>query len=342
MSKKLNLAVIFGGRSGEHEVSIVSAKSVIREANKKKYNVKEIFINKNGEWILDNKKTNPTESLKETDVVFPVLHGPFGEDGAIQGFLELSDVPYVGAGVAASAVCMDKVLMKEVFEGVGLPITRCLVFLRDSIEENEDEAISSIEEQLDYPMFTKPANLGSSVGIAKAKNRKELKEGLQTAALYDRKILVEEGVNNVREIEVSVLGNNNPEVSVCGEVIPYREFYDYDDKYVLGKTKFEVPADLPDKKSKEIQQIALKAFKSTDCSGMARVDFLIDERSKKVYISEINTIPGFTKISMYPKLWEASGLPFSNLIDELITLALERYNNRSKNKTSYPSKLLET
>ena len=342
MSKKLNLAVIFGGRSGEHEVSIVSAKSVIREADKKKYNVKEIFINKNGEWILDNKKTNPTESLKETDVVFPVLHGPFGEDGAIQGFLELSDVPYVGAGVAASAVCMDKVLMKEVFEGVGLPITRCLVFLRDSIEENEDEAISSIEEQLDYPMFTKPANLGSSVGIAKAKNRKELKEGLQTAALYDRKILVEEGVNNVREIEVSVLGNNNPEVSVCGEVIPYREFYDYDDKYVLGKTKFEVPADLPDKKSKEIQQIALKAFKSTDCSGMARVDFLIDERSKKVYISEINTIPGFTKISMYPKLWEASGLPFSNLIDELITLALERYNNRSKNKTSYPSKLLET
>ena len=341
MSKKLNLAVIFGGRSGEHEVSIVSAKSVIREADKKKYNVKEIFINKNGEWILDNKKTNPTESLKETDVVFPVLHGPFGEDGAIQGFLELSDVPYVGAGVAASAVCMDKVLMKEVFEGVGLPITRCLVFLRDSIEENEDEAISSIEEQLDYPMFTKPANLGSSVGIAKAKNRKELKEGLQTAALYDRKILVEEGVNNVREIEVSVLGNNNPEVSVCGEVIPYREFYDYDDKYVLGKTKFEVPADLPDKKSKEIQQIALKAFKSTDCSGMARVDFLIDERSKKVYISEINTIPGFTKISMYPKLWEASGLPFSNLIDELITLALERYN-KSKNKTSYPSKLLET
>ena len=341
MSKKLNLAVIFGGRSGEHEVSIVSAKSVIREADKKKYNVKEIFINKNGEWILDNKKTNPTESLKETDVVFPVLHGPFGEDGAIQGFLELSDVPYVGAGVAASAVCMYKVLMKEVFEGVGLPITRCLVFLRDSIEENEDEAISSIEEQLDYPMFTKPANLGSSVGIAKAKNRKELKEGLQTAALYDRKILVEEGVNNVREIEVSVLGNNNPEVSVCGEVIPYREFYDYDDKYVLGKTKFEVPADLPDKKSKEIQQIALKAFKSTDCSGMARVDFLIDERSKKVYISEINTIPGFTKISMYPKLWEASGLPFSNLIDELITLALERYN-KSKNKTSYPSKLLET
>ena len=341
MSKKLNLAVIFGGRSGEHEVSIVSAKSVIREADKKKYNVKEIFINKNGEWILDNKKTNPTESLKETDVVFPVLHGPFGEDGTIQGFLELSDVPYVGAGVAASAVCMDKVLMKEVFEGVGLPITRCLVFLRDSIEENEDEVISSIEEQLDYPMFTKPANLGSSVGIAKAKNRKELKEGLQTAALYDRKILVEEGVNNVREIEVSVLGNNNPEVSVCGEVIPYREFYDYDDKYVLGKTKFEVPADLPDKKSKEIQQIALKAFKSTDCSGMARVDFLIDERSKKVYISEINTIPGFTKISMYPKLWEASGLPFSNLIDELITLALERYN-KSKNKTSYPSKLLET
>ena len=342
MSKKLNLAVIFGGRSGEHEVSIVSAKSVIREADKKKYNVKEIFINKNGEWILDNKKTNPTESLKETDVVFPVLHGPFGEDGAIQGFLELSDVPYVGAGVAASAVCMDKVLMKEVFEGVGLPITRCLVFLRDSIEENEDEAISSIEEQLDYPMFTKPANLGSSVGIAKAKNRKELKEGLKTSTTYDRKILVEEGVNNVREIEVSVLGNNNPEVSVCGEVIPYREFYDYDDKYVLGKTKFEVPADLPDKKSKEIQQIALKAFKSTDCSGMARVDFLIDERSKKVYISEINTIPGFTKISMYPKLWEASGLPFSNLIDELITLALERYNNRSKNKTSYPSKLLET
>ena len=367
MSKKIKVALIYGGRSGEHEVSVLSAKSVLGAIDKKKYDVVEIFVNKKGQWqigfdkeLVEGKRAkqiflpaDPTEkeliSVKNSgdfprkvDVIFPVLHGTYGEDGSVQGLFELAGIPYVGAGVSASAVGMDKVLMKEIFEGVGLSITRCLVFLRDQVENNIEEIINRIENEIGYPVFTKPANLGSSVGISKAKNRNELQSGLMVAAEYDRKILVEESIKGAREIEVAVLGNDKPKASVCGEVIPSKEFYDYEDKYILGKTKIIIPAKLSDEVSDQIREMALKAFKSIDCAGMARVDFLVEGKTNKIFISEINTIPGFTSISMYPKLWEASGVSYKNLIDKLITLAIERYSDKSKNKTTYPSKLLTT
>lgn len=367
MFKKLKVALIYGGKSGEHEVSILSAKSVLSAIDKEKYEVEEIYINKKGQWQIGPDKelskgrsdmqiflpADPTmKELISTkrqkklpqniEVFFPLLHGTYGEDGTVQGLFELAGVPYVGAGVVASAVGMDKVLMKEVFEGVDLPITRCLVFLRDQVENSIEEIITKIETEIEYPVFTKPANLGSSVGITKAKNTTELKNGLKIALEYDRKIIVEESIKGAREIEVSIFGNDNPEASVCGEIIPSREFYDYEDKYILGKTKFLIPVNLPKSVSEEIREMAVRAFKSIDCAGMARVDFLIEEKTNKIFISEINTIPGFTKISMYPKLWEASGVPYKVLIDKLITLAVERYNEKSKNKTSYTSSLLKT
>lgn len=365
MSKKIKVALIYGGRSGEHEVSVLSAKSVLNTIDKKKYDVVEIFINKKGQWKIGSDKelvkgendtqvflpadptrrelisTNKQEKLLQNiDVFFPLLHGTYGEDGTLQGLFELAGVPYVGAGVVASAVGIDKVLMKEIFEGVDLPITRCLVFLRDQVEKSSEEVVTKIETEIGYPVFIKPANLGSSVGVTKAKNKKELLKGLKIAAEYDRKIIVEEAIKEAREIEVAVFGNDKAEASVCGEVLPSKEFYDYEDKYILGKTKFLIPAKLPSGISDRIREISIKAFKSIDCAGMARVDFLVEGKTNKVFISEINTIPGFTKISMYPKLWEASGVSYKILIDKLITLAIERYNDKSKNKTTYPSKLL--
>ena len=258
----------------------------------------------------------------------------------MQGLLELAGIPYVGAGVAASAVGMDKVLMKQIFEGLGLPSAESLVVLRNNLAGNETEVIKRIEKELGYPVFTKPASLGSSVGVTKAKNGKQLGDGLKIAAEYDRKILVEKGLKNVREIDVSVLGNDNPRVSVCGEIIPSKEFFDYEDKYILDSLKVIIPAELPENVSNQIREMASRAYKAIDCSGMARVDFLVED-DNKIYISEVNTIPGFTKTSMFPKLWEETGLSHSELINELISLAIERYNDKSENNTSYPSKLLQ-
>jgi D-alanine-D-alanine ligase len=236
---------------------------------------------------------------------------------------------------------MDKVLMKKLFNEAGLPITRYLAFSREEINRDYSDVVKKIEKSFSYPIFTKPANLGSSVGVAKAQNKKELVAGLNLACEYDRKILVEQGVASAREIEVSVLGNDTPKVSVCGEVIPSKEFYDYEDKYILGKEELIIPAKISRKLSDKIREMAVSAFKAIDCAGMARCDFLIDSKNGKIFLSEINTIPGFTKISMYPKLWRATGVSYKKLIDELIDLAIERYNDKSKNKTSYPSKLLE-
>ncbi|HEX7456023.1 MAG TPA: D-alanine--D-alanine ligase family protein [Candidatus Nanoarchaeia archaeon] len=364
--KKIRVGVIFGGRSGEHEVSIISAQSVINAIDKKKYEVAPIFINKKGQWQLGFDKDlikgkgadhvylppDPTagqlipvkaskDSPKKFDVVFPALHGTFGEDGSVQGLLDLAGIPYVGAGVAASAVGMDKALMKKIFAAVGLPVTKHLVFLRKEIEENNSRLVAEIEKQLSYPIFTKPANLGSSVGIAKAHNRKELTRGLNLACEYDRKVIVEQGIEKAREIEVSVLGNDEPKASVCGEVVPSKEFYDYEDKYILGKAKLLIPAPLPKILSDKIRNLARRAFKAIDCAGMARADFLLERGTNNIFIDEVNTIPGFTSISMYPKLWEASGLSYSNLINQLIDLALERFAARKKNKIEPPKQLLK-
>ena len=364
--KKIRVGVIFGGRSGEHEVSIISAQSVINAIDKKKHEAIPIFINKKGQWQLgfDEKlikgkgaghvylppdptkgefvavdKTN--KAPEKIDVAFPVLHGTFGEDGTVQGLLELAGIPYVGAGVAASAIGMDKILMKRIFGSVGLPATKHLVFLRKEIVNSEAKVISKIEKELKYPIFTKPANLGSSVGVSKAKNRKELKKGLSFASSYDRKVIVEQGIEKAREIEVAMLGNDEPKASVCGEVVPSKEFYDYEDKYILGRAKLIIPAPLPNRLINTIRNLAVKAFKTSDCAGMARVDFLIDPVTDNVYVDEVNTIPGFTSISMYPKLWEATGIKSSELINQLIDLAIERYNDKRLNKTDFPSKLLK-
>ena len=357
--------MIFGGRSGEHEVSILSAQSVINAIDKNKYEVVPIFIDKKGKWQLGfdfNKlkgkgvdyvylPADPTAkgliSLEKNkfqrriDMIFPVIHGTYGEDGSAQGLLELADIPYVGAGVAASAVGLDKVLMKRTFESVGLALTKYLVFLRKKIESDVAEVIGEIEKETAYPVFVKPANLGSSVGITKVHNRQELLKGLNTASEYDRKVIVERGIDRAREIEVAVLGNDDQKASVCGEVVPSKEFYDYEDKYILGKARLLIPATLPQKLFDKIRKMAVEAFKAIDCSGMARVDFLLDPKSNAVYVDEINTIPGFTSISMYPKLWEASGISYPKLIDRLIELAFERYNDKKRNRISFPSKLLK-
>lgn len=333
MYKKLKVAVVYGGKSGEHEVSILSASSIIENIDKSKYEIKEIFIDKKGNWFVSRSRSSVSESLGGVDIAFPVLHGSYGEDGTIQGLFEMIGLPYVGAGVSASSVGMDKDLMKKIFRAEGISTPTHLIFSRKEIKKTISLVTSRVEEELKYPLFTKPTNLGSSVGISKVKNKKELVEGLELASKYDRKIIVEGAIKNVREIEVSVLGNDDPKTSVCGEIVPYKEFYDYEDKYTLGKTKLIIPAKIPNSTSKKIKEMAKKSFKAIDCSGMARVDFLLEKNTNKIFVNEINTIPGFTKISMYPKLWEASGLSYSKLIDELIGLALERYNERGKNRT---------
>jgi D-alanine-D-alanine ligase len=374
MSRPLRVAVIFGGRSGEHEVSLTSAQAIIRalEARPEKYEVLLIGITKEGRWLIGG---NPLQALlaavqgqpallasavaeasvaadpgagglvllpkragvpepaapgdgRAIDVVFPVLHGPYGEDGTVQGLLELADVPYVGAGVLASAVGMDKALMKAVFRQAGLPVLDYRVILRRRWLERPQAIEDEIEREFGYPVFVKPANLGSSVGVSKVHDRSELRPAIAEAARHDRKILVERAAPDCREIEVSVLGNDDPIASVPGEIVPHREFYDYSAKYLEEGTQLIIPARLPASTAERVRELAIAAFKAIDCAGMARVDFFVSRDGRAVWVNEINTIPGFTPISMYPKLWEASGIPFPELVDRLIELALERHRER--------------
>ncbi len=364
MQEKITIGVLFGGRSGEHEVSLVSATSVISKLDKEKYDVVSIGISKEGHIIYgDNamKRLKDGEQIFESEVMiscdptdsglidlksrdealsrlykkikidcyFPVLHGTYGEDGTMQGLLDLSGVAYVGAGVIGSSCGMDKVVMKKLFRQAGLNIVDDYVLIRSDIKD-----IADIEKKIGYPCFIKPANMGSSVGISKAHDRKELIAGIVDAFKYDAKVLIEKAVEKPREIECAVLGNEDPKASVLGEIFPSEEFYSYEAKYV-SESKTEAPAKLPDEISEEIKKQAINAFKAVDCKGMARVDFLVNQDLSEIYINEINTIPGFTSISMYPKLWEKSGLNYSELLDELIKLALERNKEKKELKTSF-------
>jgi len=372
VARKLRVGVLFGGRSGEHEVSLLSAASILTALDRDKYEIVPIGITREGKWFLpedawaalkegleaqkgvhvallgqpaelnlleihaagDSSQVLSGELRDRLDVVFPVLHGPYGEDGTIQGLLELAGIPYVGAGVLGSAVGMDKGLMKTLFRAVGLPVADFLVFLRREVEQDAPAVVAAAESRFAYPMFVKPANLGSSVGVVKAHNREELYRGLQEAIAYDRRILVEQGIENAREIELSVLGNDDPRVSVPGEIIPANEFYDYEAKY-LEDSGLIIPAELSPEIVEKLQAYAIQAFKAIDCAGMARVDFLVRREDNAIFVNEINTIPGFTQISMYPKLWEASGLSYPELLDRLIELALERHQERQRSKTTY-------
>ena len=360
--RKIRVGVLFGGRSGEHEVSLTSAKGIMDAMDKEKYEVVPVGVTKEGQWLTggnihrrlldaaaghpvlvevasrepstEHSLTLPVSETGPLDVVFPVLHGPFGEDGTVQGFLELAGVPYVGAGVMASAVGMDKVVCKKIFEAHNLPILPYLSILRRQWQRDPDAVIAACESVLTYPMFVKPANLGSSVGVHKAKNQAELRAGLADAARYDRKLLIEQGVE-AREIEVSVLGNDEPIASVPGEVIPSREFYSYAAKYLDNASELLIPAPLREEQREQVQQLAVAAFRALDCAGLARCDFLLDKAGGRLYLNEVNTMPGFTPISMYPKLWEASGLSYSQLIDRLIELAIERFEDKQQSQTSF-------
>jgi D-alanine-D-alanine ligase len=341
MAGHMRVAVIYGGPSAEHEVSVVSAKSVIAAIDPDRYEVVPIAVTKDRRWLLPARSpaeltdtagslpavgdegtelvpARPTEAAGPIDVVFPVLHGPYGEDGTVQGMLELAGIPYVGAGVAASALGMDKALQKTMFRARGIPVVEHVV-VREA-----DRADVSLPAGMRFPVFTKPARLGSSVGISKCRNKAELEDGLAEAFRYDDKALVEAAVEG-RELECAVLGNDEPEASVVGEIIPAHEFYDYEAKYLIEGSELVIPARLPDRVSEHIRELSLEAFRAIDCAGMARVDFFYDENADQLFINEINTIPGFTPISMYPKLWEASGIPYAKLIDRLIELALDRH-----------------
>jgi len=367
LAKKIRVGVIFGGRSGEHEVSLRSAESIIHAMDKSKYEVIPIGITHKGKWLTSGNANallpqaimasnhhqpvaiigDPTrqgltrlgnesgaEQLKALDVVFPVLHGTYGEDGTIQGLLEMAGVPYVGCGVLASSTGMDKIVMKQLFERAGLEVTPYEWFLRSGWEEGADTVIRRITRALKFPVFVKPANLGSSVGISKAENRQELREAIADAARYDRRVIVEQGVSG-REIEVSILGNDHPIASLPGEIIVGHDFYDYEDKYIDNRSRTQVPAKLPRKVIEKIQRAALLAFQAIDGSGLARADFFVESGTNRVIINEINTMPGFTTISMYAKMWEASGIGYGELIDRLIALAIERHEDKSRNLTSY-------
>ncbi|HHY09124.1 MAG TPA: D-alanine--D-alanine ligase [Firmicutes bacterium] len=330
---KLKIAVIYGGRSGEHEVSLASAESIMAALDQEKYEIMPIKIEKNGKWKNDL-IIQPDPTLKAGfDVAFPVLHGPYGEDGTIQGLFEMAGIPYVGAGVTASAAAMDKSVMRDLFAQAGLPLVPWVVAFRHEWEADSKKVVKRIEETLGYPVFVKPANLGSSVGISKVASESGLAEAITLALQYDRKIVVEEGVKDAREIECSVLGHNRPRTSVLGEVIPGNEFYDYMAKYHSEDSRLIIPAPLSAELTGEIRSLAKRAFQAVDCSGMGRVDFLL-AGTGEVYLNEINTIPGFTEISMYPKLWEASGLSYSALLDQLIEIALEKHGEKQRLKTS--------
>jgi D-alanine-D-alanine ligase len=403
--KKLKVGILFGGRSGEHEVSLLSAASVMQAIDKSRFDVVPIGITKSGRWVTashaaqmlggssaapesiptiaasagegkhlraGDPSTTPGAALLaggesvmvppmpdassmvpfandpaelrsavpiNVDVIFPVLHGTFGEDGTIQGLLELADIAYVGAGVLGSAAGMDKDAMKRLFIAAGLPIVKHVTVLRSQWQRDAKKVRKEIESRLKYPLFVKPANLGSSVGISKVHNADELPAAMNTAAGFDRKIVIEQGVGNkkqkAREIEVSVLGNDDPQASVAGEIVPAAEFYDYAAKYLDEGSKLLIPARLTKPQMKKVQQLAVAAFRAVDCSGLARVDFLMDPRTGKLCVNEINTMPGFTAISMYPKLWAASGVKYTGLITRLIELALERHAEKKKNQYSF-------
>ena len=402
--KKLRVGILFGGRSGEHEISLLSAASVFKAIDPNKYEVVPIGITKEGKWVTSadaerllagkaGEGARPTQAQTSTqhlragdpeatsaaavlhngeaivvppephqpgasmtpfqsdaparrasdrginvDVIFPVLHGTFGEDGTIQGLLELADIPYVGAGVLGSAAGMDKDIMKALFRAAGLPIVKHVTILRSEWESNQKKVQKQVESKLKYPVFVKPANLGSSVGISKARDRKELGPAIDEAAKFDRKIVIEAGVggkkHKAREIECSVLGNDQPAASVPGEIVPSAEFYDYSAKYLDEGSQLIIPAKLTKSETKKVRELAVAAFRAVDCSGLARVDFLMDPKSRKIYLNEINTMPGFTSISMYPKLWAATGVTYPELIDRLIQLGLARHGEKKKNQYS--------
>lgn len=375
MSKKIRVGILYGGKSGEHQVSVSTAYSVIRSFDFDRYEIVPFYITQRGEWrslglltapvkdkqslLVDGPGTSAiapffgqgdrTVSIASAgsravatgrepdgssggaplDVVLPLLHGTFGEDGTVQGLLEMANVPYVGAGVLASAVGMDKVVMKKMFAAEGLPQCVYRYFTKTEWLANQEEHIVEIEVALGYPCFVKPANLGSSVGISKASNREELLKAVELALRYDRKVIVEEFVE-AREIEVGILGNESPRASVCGEIVSSNEFYDYHAKYIDGKSAMIIPADLPEELSERIRAMAVQAFKAIDGSGLSRVDFFLRKSDGAVLLNEINTMPGFTPFSMYPMLWQESGLSYSELLDELIRLALERHEERNR------------
>ncbi|HTZ74323.1 MAG TPA: D-alanine--D-alanine ligase family protein [Candidatus Aquilonibacter sp.] len=360
--KRLRVGVLFGGRSGEHEVSLASAASVIRALDPEKYDVVPIGITKDGRWLVGTGAQKmlpdvlrsgervflPPDPTAATivpveqgggrpsiavDVIFPVLHGTFGEDGTIQGFLELAGLPYVGPGVLASAVGMDKDVQKKLFEQAGLPVAPYLAVRRSDWEREPKGIAALVKKKFRFPVFVKPAALGSSVGMSRVKTPKELPAALNLAAEFGMKILVEKNVT-AREIEVAVLGNDEVKASIPGEVVPHREFYDYTAKYLEQGTRLVIPAPLTKKQVKQFQELAVRAFHAIDGAGMARCDFFLEKRTGKIFVNELNTIPGFTSISMYPKLWEASGVPYSELIDRLIDLALDAHREKARTKYS--------
>ena len=323
---KLRVAVLHGGRSGEHEVSLRSARSIMEALNPERFEVVPFFIGREGRWSPHAILPEPGANAG-IDVVFPVLHGTFGEDGTIQGLLELADLPYVGAGFMASAIGMDKAVMKRLCAERGLPVVEYVIQWRGKLDADEPP------RHFDYPMFVKPANLGSSVGISKAANRETLRAAMELAAQYDRKIIIERAIAG-RELECSVLGNGDAIASLPCEIHPSREFYDYEDKYLLDQAQFDLPAKLSPQETDEVRRLALECYRAVECEGMARVDFLLESATRRLYINEINTIPGFTYISMYPKMWEMSGLPLGRLLERLIDLALERHASRRATRFS--------
>jgi len=316
---KLRVAVVYGGRSGEHEISLRSARTVIDALDREKYDVAEYLISKEGRWTPRALSPEPGANA-EIDVVIPMLHGTFGEDGTVQGLLEMASLPYVGAGVMASSVSMDKEVTKRLCAERGVPVVEYVTVSRDEIETAQCDA-------LPFPVFVKPANLGSSVGISKAHDKNELRESLRLAAQFDTKIIVERGIAG-RELECAVLGNEHPEAAMPCEILPSREFYDYEDKYLLDRAETVLPADLDAQQTAELCRLAVASYRAVGCEGMARVDFLLEQDTGKLFLNEINTIPGFTSISMYPKMWEHCGLPMTKLLDRLIELALERHRTR--------------
>ena len=328
----IKVAVIYGGMSTEHDVSVVSAKNVIENLNIGKYEIHKIEISKNGEWLSNGKRIkNIVEELQKVDVVFPVLHGLYGEDGTIQGMLELLRIPYVGCKVLASSICMDKVYTKYILNGAKINMAKFVyiqnenIYIDDDLEEVElqnDEIIDVVEKKLGFPVFVKPSNSGSSVGVTKANNGAELIKAIQTASVYDKKVLIEEAIVG-KEVECAVLGNDKVLASTVGEILSAEDFYTYDAKYNNTESKTVIPANIPKEVIDKIKKIAIKAFKAVDGSGLARVDFFVQNKTNKIYLNEINTMPGFTSISMYPKLWEHEGLSYSELLDQLIKLALE-------------------
>ena len=363
---KLRVGVLFGGQSVEHEVSLVSAQSVIRALSPTKYEVLPIGITQQGKWLPPAAATGllapgpdhgassvqangtpphgtslvaleqPDALFPELDVIFPVLHGTLGEDGTVQGLLELTDLPYVGAGVLASALGMDKVLMKRGFREAGLPVVKLLTVLRREWEQQSAPIAAEVTAKLGYPCFVKPANGGSSVGVTKVREPATLGPALDLAFSLDRKVLIEEAIIG-RELECSVLGNDDPIASAVGEVAPSREFYDYEAKYHDETTRLIVPASLEPGVAEQVRELAARAFRAIDCAGMARVDFFLRASDGALFVSEINTIPGFTPVSMYPRMWEATGLPYTALLDRLIELALERHREKKRTRYSYPT-----